>query len=69
MRSRRQPGRVLAAIGIVVVTFASAGALRAAPEQAPPKKSGCCSHHKGVCGCQSGRTVCCDGGLSPTCTC
>lgn len=31
---------------------------------------GCCSWHKGECGCSSGgRTVCCDGTLSPSCTC
>ncbi len=33
-------------------------------------KSGCCSHHKGVAGCNSsGRQICNDGTLSPTCTC
>lgn len=30
---------------------------------------GCCSHHGGVCGCQSGRVTCCDGSYSPSCTC
>lgn len=30
---------------------------------------GCCSHHQGQCGCQFGRVVCCDGNLSPSCTC
>lgn len=30
---------------------------------------GCCSWHQGVCGCQSGRVVCCDGSYSPSCTC
>ena len=31
---------------------------------------GCCSHHGGVCGCSSGgRSVCCDGTYSPSCTC
>ncbi len=30
---------------------------------------GCCSKHKGVCGCRNGRVLCCDGSLSPTCTC
>lgn len=30
---------------------------------------GCCSHHRGVCGCYMGRVRCCDGTLSPTCTC
>lgn len=32
-------------------------------------KSGCCSWHQGVCGCSGGRQVCCDGSLSPSCTC
>lgn len=32
-------------------------------------KRGCCSHHGGVCSCRSGRTVCCDGSYSPSCTC
>lgn len=32
-------------------------------------KRGCCSRHKGVCGCRNGRVLCCDGTLSPTCTC
>lgn len=30
---------------------------------------GCCSHHRGQCGCQKGRVVCCDGTLSPSCRC
>ncbi len=33
------------------------------------ERSGCCSHHGGVCGCSNGRAQCCDGTLSPTCTC
>jgi len=32
-------------------------------------RRGCCSHHKGVCGCEDGRAACCDGTLSPTCGC
>lgn len=33
-------------------------------------KSGCCSHHGGVAGCNSnGRQICNDGTLSPSCTC
>lgn len=32
-------------------------------------RSGCCSHHQGVCGCSGGRQVCCDGSYSPSCTC
>ena len=30
---------------------------------------GCCSRHGGVCGCQNGRSKCCDGTLSPSCQC
>lgn len=30
---------------------------------------GCCSRHGGVCKCSGGRVVCCDGKLSPSCTC
>ena len=35
------------------------------------EQRGCCSWHGGVCGCDSlsGRVICCDGTLSPTCTC
>ncbi|PIR24692.1 MAG: hypothetical protein COV43_08995 [Deltaproteobacteria bacterium CG11_big_fil_rev_8_21_14_0_20_42_23] len=34
-------------------------------------RSGCCSWHQGVCGCDdsSDRIICCDGTLSPSCTC
>lgn len=34
-----------------------------------PLQRGCCSWHKGVCGCDGGRQVCCDGSYSPTCRC
>lgn len=33
------------------------------------QRSGCCSHHGGVCGCVNGRAMCCDGVLSPSCGC
>lgn len=33
------------------------------------EKRGCCSHHGGVCGCSGSRQKCCDGTLSPSCTC
>jgi hypothetical protein len=33
------------------------------------ERRGCCSHHKGVCGCSVDRAVCCDGALSPSCGC
>lgn len=32
-------------------------------------KRGCCSRHGGVCGCVKGSIRCCDGSMSPTCTC
>lgn len=34
-------------------------------------RSGCCSWHGGVCGCDysTDRIVCCDGTLSPSCRC
>ncbi len=34
-------------------------------------RRGCCSWHGGVCGCDEAtdRIICCDGTLSPTCTC
>lgn len=32
-------------------------------------RRGCCSWHGGVCGCSSGIVLCCDGALSPSCTC
>ena len=35
------------------------------------ERSGCCSHHNGVCGCNQAldKIACCDGTLSPSCTC
>ena len=38
-------------------------------ERGEVDRSGCCSHHGGVCGCAGGRQQCCDGALSPSCTC
>jgi len=32
-------------------------------------RSGCCSHHSGVCGCNFGTIQCCDGTASPSCGC
>ena len=34
-----------------------------------PERSGCCSRHGGVCGCDKGRAVCCDTTKSPSCGC
>jgi hypothetical protein len=35
------------------------------------ERQGCCSWHGGACGCDevTGRAVCCDGTLSPSCGC
>lgn len=35
------------------------------------ERRGCCSHHNGVCGCNSltGMQRCCDGTDSPSCKC
>jgi hypothetical protein len=35
------------------------------------ERSGCCSHHSGVCGCDgaTGMQRCCDGSDSPSCRC
>jgi hypothetical protein len=38
-------------------------------DKATIDRSGCCSHHGGVCGCSGARQQCCDGALSPSCTC
>lgn len=36
----------------------------------PMGRSGCCSHHGGVCGCDgAGMQRCCDGASSPSCAC
>jgi hypothetical protein len=34
-------------------------------------RRGCCSHHNGVCGCdtRTNRLRCCDGTNSPSCSC
>jgi len=32
-------------------------------------QQGCCSWHRGVCGCSGGRKLCCDGEFSPSCVC
>lgn len=37
----------------------------------PEARPGCCSHHGGVCGCNTstGMQKCCDGKDSPSCRC
>lgn len=63
------------AFTIIVVAVASpvpdatlAGSTAAVPDGDDGTR-GCCSHHGGVCGCSAGRTTCCDGQTSPTCSC
>ena len=41
----------------------------ASPASGPLPNSGCCSWHRGVCGCSGGRVQCCDYTLSPSCRC
>jgi hypothetical protein len=38
-------------------------------EVAQVSQTDCCKGHKGVCGCRAGKIVCCDGTVSPNCTC
>lgn len=51
--------------------FVSAPACEASAGTLPGTlaQRGCCSWHGGVCGCYGSRVVCCDGRLSPSCTC
>ena len=53
----------------LAVGFGAGAYPKTAPE--PVEHSGCCSHHRGVCGCSAdGRhAVCCDGAQSPSCGC
>ncbi|HRH81576.1 MAG TPA: hypothetical protein PLW81_11075 [Thiobacillaceae bacterium] len=41
----------------------------ARPDLAEVSQTDCCKGHKGVCGCRAGKIVCCDGTVSPNCTC
>jgi len=43
--------------------------LKPGPRSDLIERSGCCSHHNGVCGCSMGRAMCCDGQPSPSCGC
>ena len=66
--------KILCALGsalmlTVLVAPASSATTRAATNPDSPDQRGCCSHHQGVCGCSAGRTQCCDGTQSPSCTC
>jgi len=57
---------LFAGLALSLLALLAAGPADASPEL---EHRGCCSHHGGVCGCKSDRTVCCDGQLSPTCGC
>jgi hypothetical protein len=64
----------LACFGLVEMAVAGERASNERPAQfvvcaTQPEQQGCCSWHQGVCGCQNGRDVCCDGQFSPSCTC
>jgi len=61
---------LIAALGFVApsITHGAPKATVVYPPD-PPEGQGCCSWHGGQCGCSNGRVVCCDGVLSPTCTC
>lgn len=53
----------------VVISKVDFGTLNSNLVDIEIQKRGCCSWHGGVCGCSNGRVLCCDGTLSPTCTC
>jgi len=63
--------KLLSAVALVAAGIGIASVGRTEPNAGPGavEKRGCCSHHKGVCGCSDGRAICCDGSPSPTCGC
>ncbi len=54
---------------IVGATAAPRAAIANEARDSNDERRGCCSHHKGVCGCSNNVVMCCDGTGSPTCTC
>ncbi len=67
---------MLSRVGMLVVVFLGGRAFTDCPglvsvehSSLSVERRGCCSHHGGVCGCEKGRAVCCDGQLSPSCGC
>ena len=58
---------ILGVLAILSVVYASVTFARC--DYPFANRQGCCSHHGGVCGCGSGRAVCCDGSYSPSCGC
>ncbi len=59
---------ILVALGAIALSPVPVAASATDPAR-PVARRGCCSHHKGVCGCTAHVTICCDGDASPTCTC
>ncbi|MEB3245676.1 MAG: hypothetical protein VKJ06_06805 [Vampirovibrionales bacterium] len=66
--------------GLQMLPLAQASEVSQAPVDNLPKlpnlasasrvsQTGCCSFHGGVCGCAGASTQCCDGSLSPSCSC
>lgn len=62
---------MVACIGLLTAVMAptASDAAESMPKPSAPEQRGCCSHHGGVCACAGGSTKCCDGSLSPSCTC
>lgn len=60
----RLPTAIVLAVAILSIPTTTQGRSPTAPE-----KQGCCSSHKGVCGCEKGRVKCCDRTMSPSCRC
>lgn len=58
--------KIVGVLGVFAVLLTG---MTSAPSDPGTEKRGCCSHHHGVCGCQAGQTMCCDGTPSPTCDC
>jgi hypothetical protein len=61
------PKVVVAVTAVAVLLVCGARSQLSPPQEL--EQRGCCSHHHGVCGCSSGRTLCCDQSLSPSCRC
>lgn len=59
---------ILVSIFFIPNLFKNDKAIGQCPNQ-QVERSGCCSHHGGVCGCAGYRAQCCDGTLSPSCGC
>jgi hypothetical protein len=69
MRKTAVVGALALVVGLAWTYGDGAATNRTRTEVAPYGQSGCCSHHKGKCGCSGGYVLCCDGTISPTCTC